>query len=179
MSLRNASIHLCEKSKDIANNTVALIFNRKDETMGYAYTTLLGDGNFFYTTEAQNGLYQNHAFTSPLEFRLEYTAPTPTGVAISPPTNGVDLPHTMFMGNSEGYWIHRLFLNGHLTKTVTMVNQQFSMPMQFDRVESLAMSFSPSTGEIECRRGGDCPSPAGFAAIMVGVLLVGGKRSRH
>lgn len=92
--------------------------------MGY-YTTFFGEGNFFYTTAVQNGVYQNVAFTSPLEWRNAYTAPTPTGSSIIAPTNGVNFPHKMLIGNSEGFWIHRVFLDGHLVGTFTMVDQQF------------------------------------------------------
>ena len=148
--------------------------------MGYAQTTFLGDGNFFYNTSAQNGVYQNHSFTSPLEWRLDYSAPTPTGAAIVAPTNGVNFPHTMFMGSSDGFWVHRVFLDGHLTRTFTMVDQQFAIPMQYDRIESVAMPFSPPETGVTCGHGhGDCPAPAGFTVILAGAFVIGGRKRKH
>lgn len=139
--------------------------------MGY-YTTFFGEGNFFYTTAVQNGVYQNVAFTSPLEWRNAYTAPTPTGASIIAPTNGVNFPHKMLIGNSEGFWIHRVFLDGHLVGTFTMVDQQFFIPMEYDRIESVCMPFSPpETGTTNA----DVPAPAGFAVILASAFMLGGR----
>lgn len=142
--------------------------------MSIVQTTIYGDGNFFYNTTSQNGVYQNHAFTSQLKWNLDYTAPTPTGEAINLPTQSVDLPHTLFVGFSDGYWVHRLFLNGHLVKTFTFSDQQFSIPIQYDSVQSVALVSSPTQGQgIECdhRHDGDCPAPSGAAALIICALM--------
>ena len=149
--------------------------------MSLTQTTLYGTGNFFYNTDAQNGVYQNHAYTSRLNWNFDYEAPTPTNVAISQPTVGVDLPHIMFMGSSDGYWVHRLFLNNHLVGTFTFVDQQFSIPIKFDRVESVALPFTGvPAGGIECSRGhGGCDTPApGSAAMLIVAAAITRFRNR-
>lgn len=140
--------------------------------MSIAQTTFYGSGNFFYNTTAQNGVYQNHSFTSPLKWEMAYTAPTPTGVALNSPTESAAFTHTVFMGQSDGYWVHRVFLDGHLTRTYTFVDQQFSIPIQFDYIQSVAMPFSPSAGAG--MNGGDpChPSAGGIAALLVSAVMV-------
>lgn len=144
--------------------------------MSLTQTTLYGTGNFFYNTEAQNGVYQNHAFTSRLNWNLDYTAPTPTSEAIVQPTQNVALPHNLFMGSSDGYWVHRVFLNDHLVGTFTFKDQQFAIPVKYDRIESVAMPFSPAEIGPTCDHhgGGDpChPSPGGAAALIISAVLV-------
>jgi hypothetical protein len=144
--------------------------------MSITQTTLYGTGNFFYNTDVQNGVYQNHAFTSPLVWHNAYTAPTPTEDAIISPTVAVGLPHNLFMGSSSGYWVHKLFLNGHQVATYTFADQQFAIPMQFDYVESVALPSNPTEGGVECGRGhghgGDCPSPSGAAVLLLSALCV-------
>ena len=141
--------------------------------MAIAKTDLYGTGNAIYSTAAQGGVYQNWAYTAPLHWNTAYTAPTPTGSALTPPTVGVSYPHTVFMGESSGYWVHKLYLDGHLVKTVTAVDQQFTMPVMFDRVESVALPFSPTEFGTGCTRADcDVPSPAGAAVLLVSAVLV-------
>ena len=144
--------------------------------MSITQTTVYGTGNFFYNTNAQNGVYQNHAFTSPLKWELAYTAPTPTGVALVQPTESVNIPETLFMGFSDGFWIHRVFLNGHLIKTYTFVDQQLSIPIQFDYIQSVAMPFTPTVGGVA----GDDPClPApGSAVVLLASAILTRFRSR-
>jgi hypothetical protein len=134
-------------------------------------TEYLGNGNFTVRTEAQGGVYQSWGFTSPLGWHSAYSAPTPTGEALNAPTVAVDLPHSLFTGFSDGYWIHRVFLDGHLVGTYTFVDQQFSMPVQYDYIQSVALPFSAT--EVAGARGDDpcVPSPAGAAALLCAALF--------
>jgi len=140
--------------------------------MSIAQTTIYGTGNFFYNTTAQNGVYQNHSFTSPLKWEMAYTAPTPTGVAINQPTESVSIPQHMFMGFSDGFWIHRAFLDGHLVGTYTFVDQQFSIPVRYDYIQSVSMPTAPTpvfagvAGDDPC-----VPSPGGAIALLMAAAL--------
>ena len=133
-------------------------------------TVFYGEGNWQYRTEAQGGVYENWAYTAPLHWHGAYAAPTPTGEAIDPPTMGVAIPHTLFTGFSDGYWIHRVFLDGHLVGTYTFTDQQFSVPVLHDYIQSVAMPFSPA--EAGARGGDPCvPSPGGAAALLCAALF--------
>lgn len=139
-------------------------------------TTLYGIGNWEYRTAAQGGVYENWSYTSPLQWHRAYSAPTPTGEAITLPTESVSLPHTLFTGFSDGYWVHRVFRDGHLTGTYTFVDQQFALPIQYDYVQSVAL---PMSRETAGSAGGDpcVPSPAG-AAVLLCAALFGRFRNR-
>jgi hypothetical protein len=138
--------------------------------MSIATTTLYGIGNSQYRTEAQGGVYENWSYTSPLQWHRAYSAPTPTGVALVQPTESVALPHTLFTGFSDGYWVHRVFRDGHLTGTYTFVDQHFALPIQYDYVQSVALPISPAAagvaGEDPC-----VPSPAGAAVLVCAAVF--------
>jgi hypothetical protein len=140
--------------------------------MSITQTTLYGTGNFFYNTEVQNGVYQNHAFTSPLVWNNAYTATTPTGDAITSPTVAVGLPHNLFMGSSSGYWVHKLFLNGHQVATYTFADQQFAIPMQFDYVESVALPIACTPEPEDPGSHPHTPTPGGAAVLLLSALFV-------
>ena len=139
-------------------------------------TVFYGSGNYAVSTQAQGGVYQTVGFTAPLSWHGAYSAPTPTGEAILAPTVGLALPHTLFTGESSGFWIHRVFLDGHLVGTFTFTDQQFSIPMQWDRVESVAMPFA-GTPEYEnpgCHP--HTPAPGGVAVLVMAAVFA---RSRN
>jgi hypothetical protein len=132
-------------------------------------TEYLGSGNFAVRTTAQGGVYQTVGYTAPLSWHGAYSAPTPTGEAVNAPTEAMALPYNLFTGFSDGYWIHRVFLNGHLVGTYTFTDQQFAVPVQYDYIQSVALPF---TGTPECGRGGcDTPSPSGAAALLCAALF--------
>lgn len=145
--------------------------------MSISTTTLYGIGNSQYRTEAQGGVYENWAYTSRLNWNLALSAHTPTGEAILAPTVGVTIPHTLFMGNSSGYWVHTLYLNGHRVGTYTFVDQDFAIAIPHDRVESVALPFSVSPAAAGVAGEDPCvPSPAGAAVLMCAALFC---RSRN
>jgi hypothetical protein len=134
-------------------------------------TVFYGVGNMEYRSEAQGGVYQNWAYTSPLTWHGAYSAPTPTGEALNLPTAAVAIPHNLFTGFSDGFWVHRVFLDGHLVGTYTFVDQQFAVPVLHDYIQSVAMPFSPA--EVAGARGDDpcVPAPAGAAALLCAALF--------
>jgi hypothetical protein len=133
-------------------------------------TVFYSEGNWQYRTEAQGGVYENWAYTAPLHWHGAYAAPTPTGEALNAPTAAVAIPNTLWSGFSDGYWIHRVFLNGHLTGTYTFTDQQFTLPVQYDYIQSVAMPFSPA--EAGARGDDPCvPSPGGAVALLCAALF--------
>lgn len=145
--------------------------------MSIATTTLYGIGNWEYHTAAQGGVYENWSYTSRLNWNTALTAHTPTGEAILAPTVGVSIPHTLFMGNSSGYWVHTLYLNGHRVGTYTFVDQNFAISVPHDRVESVALPFSVSPAAAVAASDDPCvPSPAGAAVLLCAALFT---RSRN
>jgi len=142
--------------------------------MSISTTTLYGIGNFQYRTEAQGGVYQDWAYTSRLNWNPALGVHTPTGEAIVAPTVGVSIPHNLFMGESSGYWVHTLYLNGHRVGTYTFVDQNFSIPVLHDRVESVALPFSvsPTAGVAGAADEDPCvPSPGGAVALLCAALF--------
>ena len=133
-------------------------------------TVFYGEGNWEYRTEAQVGVYENWAYTTPLHWHGTYAAPTPTGEALYAPTAAVAMPHTLFTGFSDGYWTHRVFLDGHLVGTYTFVDQQFAVPVLHDYIQSVAMPFSPA--EAAARGDDPCvPAPGGAVALLCAALF--------
>jgi hypothetical protein len=134
-------------------------------------TEFLGSGNFTVRNTAQGGVYESWAYTAPLHWHRAYSAPTPTGEALNPPTAAVAIPQHLFTGFSEGYWVHRVFLDGHLVGTYTFVDQQFAVPVLHDYIQSVAMPFSPS--DVAGARGDDpcVPAPGGAVALLCAALF--------
>lgn len=133
-------------------------------------TVFYGSGNWQYRTEAQGGVYENWAYTAPLHWHGAYAAPTPTGEAMDAPTAAVAIPHTLFTGFSDGYWVHRVFLDGHLVGTYTFTDQQFAVPVLHDYIQSVAMPFSPA--EAAARGDDPCvPAPGGAVALLCAALF--------
>jgi hypothetical protein len=140
--------------------------------MSITTTTLYGIGNSQYRTEAQGGVYENWSYTSRLNWNTALTAHTPTGEAILAPTVGVSIPHTLFMGNSSGYWVHTLYLNGHRVGTFTFVDQDFAISIPHDRAESVALPFAPTPAVAGVAGDDPCvPSPAGAAVLLCAAVL--------
>jgi hypothetical protein len=58
-------------------------------------------------------------------------------------SNYAKLPSMMFIGDFDGYWIHRLYLDGNLVMIVQGVDQQLFIPVTYDYVQSVCLSISP------------------------------------
>jgi hypothetical protein len=56
-----------------------------------------------------------------------------------------------------------------------MVNQDFAIPVQHDRVESITMPFG-GIDPNQCGRENDCPSPAGAALIVIASAFAYGRK---
>lgn len=133
-----------------------------------AVSVFYGSGNHAVSTTAQGGVYQTVGYTAPLSWHGAYSAPTPTGEAVNAPTEAVALPYNLFTGFSDGYWIHRVFLDGHLVGTFTFTDQQFAVPMQWDTVQSVALC-GPEPEDPGTHP--HTPSPGGCAVLLAAALF--------
>lgn len=136
-------------------------------------TTFYGIGNHEYSVENQGSTYMLTNYGNPLQFRSAFSMTEPMGDAINTPTQAsATFPHTLFQGSSDGFWVHKLYLNDHLVGTYRMCNQQFSIPIMYDRIESVSLPVSPVEGSpTECTRGHDCPEPGAFILLLVGAFV--------
>jgi hypothetical protein len=104
-------------------------------------TTLYGKGIFPYTIKWQGSTYISQTYGEPLTFTQDFSSATNWW---TPALEGATRPlaqydQNIFIGNVEGLWIFRLFLDGNLIGTYTMFDQSFTIPVRFDRVEAIAM----------------------------------------
>lgn len=137
-------------------------------------STLYGSGNHIIQTENQGSTYQTWGYTAPLQWDAALSRPTPTGGAITPPTVGLEYPHTLFTGVADGYWVYHLYLDGHHQATFTFTDQVFAVTVPFDRVESVSMGSTipgPYTGPVRGDCGPDVPAPAGAAVLLCAALF--------
>jgi hypothetical protein len=106
--------------------------------------------------------------------------PTPTTEAVNPATLAQStLPTNFFMGRADGYWIYKLYNEGVLTKTVTLRDQEFYVPLVHDRVESVALTVSQGPEIPICDHDNHCPDPASAVLIAFsGMVAVGRKRNK-
>ena len=139
-------------------------------------STLYMPGQIIDRSVYQGSTYLGEHFDKPLTFDMSYTMPTPTTEAINPPTVPASIiGYNLFMGKAEGYWTYKIYNNGNLVKTMQMVDQEFAIPMQHDRVESITIPFG-GTDPDTCGRGNDCPSPAGAALIVIASAFAYGRK---
>ena len=140
-------------------------------------TTFNSNGQFFSRSEYQGALYQESHFANPLKWDNQFTITEPLGEALNNNTvaNYPMMPNEYFMGSFDGFWIHKIFSEGRLVMTVQTVDQDMFIPVQHDRVESIAMSsgFLPATADCKPP---DVPAP-GVLAVL-GIAAVVGIRKR-
>jgi hypothetical protein len=110
-------------------------------------TILYGQGLMPYTAKWQGSTYISQTYGEPLTFTQDFSSATNWW---TPALEGATRPlaeydQTLFIGDVEGLWIFRLFLDGNLVGTYTLANQSFTIPVRFDKVEAVAMGM-PFTG---------------------------------
>ena len=139
-------------------------------------STLYMPGQVIDRSVYQGSTYLGEHFDNPLTFDTAYTMPTPTTEAINPPTVPASIVgNNLFMGRADGYWIYKIYNHNNLVKTMQMVNQEFAIPVQHDKIESITMPFG-GTDPVTCGHGHDCPSPAGAALIMIASAFAYGRK---
>jgi hypothetical protein len=112
--------------------------------MGYAVSTIYGEGQKFYESINQGSMYMEVSYTNPLKFDPYLSITEPHDEAVVPPTvSNYSLPgHSYFMGSFDGFWVHKIYRDGYLVYTTQGVNQDLFIPMSYDRIESVSMDVS-------------------------------------
>ena len=149
--------------------------------MGYAVSTMYGEGQRFAASIDQGSMYMEVSYTIPLKFDNTLTITEPRSEAIVQPTvtNYPQVSHAFFMGKFEGFWVHRVYNNGNLKATIQGVNQEMFIPMNYDRIESFSMTTEADNPEYEGPVGHPhVPGPsAGLLFGMAAICLFGRKRT--
>jgi len=141
-------------------------------------STLYMSGQVIDRSVYQGSTYLGEHFDKPLTFDLSYTMPVPTTEAINLPTVPVSIVgNNLFMGRAEGYWIYKIYNNGNLVKTIQMVDQDFTIPIQYDRIESVCMNLVPEELTDDPQYHPHVPAP-GIGLLVAMATLVACKRRR-
>jgi hypothetical protein len=86
-------------------------------------------------------------------------------------SNYAKLPSMMFVGDFDGFWIHRIYRDGNLVMIIQGVDQQLFVPVAYDWVQSVCLSISPdaySGGSLTV----DPIVPPPGMSILMGVCVV-------
>ena len=115
--------------------------------MGYAVSTIYEIGQKFSSSIDQGSMYMEVSYTNPLKFDPTLTITEPRSEAVVQPTvsNYVAATRPFFMGSFDGFWIHKIYRDGHLIYTIQGVNQHLYIPVQHDYVESVSMGYMENT----------------------------------
>lgn len=148
--------------------------------MGYAVSTIYGEGQIFASSINQGSMYMEVSYTNPLKFDNNFTITEPRSEAIVQPTvsNYVPMNRPFFMGNFTGFWVHKIYRDGHLVYTTQGVNQDLFIPIQHDSIQSVSLNVTeslPYDGPVRP------PVPAPAVSAMLGLaalFAVGAKRKR-
>lgn len=107
--------------------------------------TLYGQGLLPHSVRWQGSTYITQSYGAPLTFTQDFSYPTNWWEkAIEGSTvPAAEYAQTLFIGDVQGFWIFRLYLDGNLVGTYTFSDQQFVVPVTFDRVEAVAMGGMP------------------------------------
>lgn len=144
-------------------------------------STIYSEGQKFYQTINQGSVYMEVSYTNPLKFDPNFSITQPYGNAIAGTTvSNYSMPaHDYFMGNFAGFWVHRIYREGHLVYTVQGVDQDLFIPIQHDEIRSVSLNTVsesiPYDGPVRP------PVPAPGVSAMIGIaaiVLVSRKRKK-
>jgi hypothetical protein len=148
--------------------------------MGYAVSTIYGEGQKFYESINQGSLYMEVSYTNPLMFDPNFTITEPSAEAIVQPTvsNYAAPAHDYFMGNFTGFWVHKIYRDGNLVYTTQGVNQDLFIPIQHDRIESVSMNVAADVipGPYDGPVRPPVPSPGVSAMLGLAALFAWGRK---
>jgi hypothetical protein len=145
--------------------------------MAYAVSTIYGEGQKFYESINQGSMYMEVSYTNPLKFDPNFTITTPRDEAFVEPTvsNYAAPAHDYFMGNFTGFWVHKIYRDGHLVYTTQGVNQDLFIPIQYDSIQSVSLNVSesiPYDGPVRP----PVPSPGVGAMLGLAALCAWGRK---
>ena len=129
-------------------------------------------GQEFAFSQNQGSLYLGMAYTEPLSFTptLSVTEPINPAVLTQTVANYPTKTAPFFMGSFDGFWIHKIYLDGNLIGTVQTVNQEFFTPLFHDRVESVSMGVMNREPCADCHP--HVPAPSALLAVGLGVAIL-------
>ena len=141
---------------------------------------IYGQGNLFSSSINEGSMYVGVSYTKPLTFDNTLTITEPIGEAIVQPTvsNYPQVPHNFFMGSFEGFWVHKIYRDGHLVYTTQGVDQDLFIPIQHDRIESVSMNVAADVipGPYEGPVRPPVPSPGVSAMLGLAALCAWGRQ---
>jgi hypothetical protein len=139
---------------------------------------IYGQGNIFSTSINEGSMYVEVSYTKPLTFDNTLTITEPIGEAIVQPTvsNYPQIPHNFFMGSFDGFWVHKIYLQGNLVMTVQTVDQDMFIPVQYDRIESVSMEFPTESIPYDGPVRPPVPAPGVGAMLGLAALFAIGRR---
>lgn len=137
--------------------------------MGIATSTIYGQGQSFSRSVDQGSTYLEYSYTNRIGFDSNFEITTPIRPSLYRPTvsNYPQVDKSFFMGSFDGFWVHKIYNDGHLVMTVQGVNQDLFIPTQHDRVESVSMG-NMTNEVIPCP---DCPVRPPVPAPGVSILI--------
>lgn len=152
--------------------------------------TLYGQGLLPHGVRWQGSTYITQAYGAPLTFTQDFSYPSSW---MQKALEGSTVPaaeyaQTLFIGDVQGFWIFRLYLDGNLVGTYTFLDQSFTIPVTFNRVEAMAMGGAPfgnSSAFVTATASLPSPSPdpdpvvpapgVGLCCAMAAVLALWGQ----
>jgi hypothetical protein len=153
--------------------------------MDYGSSTLyFTDRNFGYSSTS---LYQGSNYVgidglNPTRFNYssEFLNPPSLYFQKYEVSNYAKLPSMMFVGDFDGFWIHRLYLDGNLVMIVQGVDQQLFIPVTYDYVQSVCLSTSPDAyGGTSLTVDPIVPLPGTSLILGLSALLFKNPRKRN
>ena len=138
---------------------------------------LYSSGQIFHDSVYEGSMYVEVSFAKMLKFDSSYTMMEPLAEAIAPPTVAVtNFSSNLFMGTADGLWIYKIYNGGVLVKTIQMVDQQFAIPIMYDRIESISMGSLQMTPSSDVA---PTPVPSPGMGLMLGMAaFISLKRKR-
>jgi len=139
--------------------------------------TLYGNGMLPHAVRWQGSTYLSQSYGAPLTFTQDFSSATNWWTpALEGQTQALaEYNQNLLVGNVEGFWIFRLYLDGNLVGTYTFFDQSFTVPVTFDRVEAVAMGgvpFGSSSAFVTVARWNSSPPVTDEPAIPApGVAL--------
>lgn len=137
--------------------------------MSIVKSTIYGQGQKFSESTYQGSTYLEATYTNQILFDSNFNVTNPTRQSFygSTISNYPETSMSFFMGSFEGFWFHKIYNDGFLVMTVQGVDQDLFIPVQHDRVESVALE-TITNGTIPCP---DCPVRPPVPAPATGILL--------
>jgi hypothetical protein len=133
-------------------------------------STIYTEGQVFHQSQYQGSMYMEVSYTNPLIFDNTLTITNPVSPSIVSPTqsNYNINSSSFFMGNFDGYWVHKIYKGDVLLMAKQTLNQDLFIPVAYTRVESTTLECRDDCGRRDCP---DVPEPTGVALIGIAAAI--------